>query len=316
MKRSAETLERYFGPAHGRKERRCQAATSANERHETTTEQPASSQPANESADVTPQQRERAEVMRRQALAIRALNNPSASGQHREYSSPPAVADLLTETSWRDALSGSLDGPPGHKIDRLLKDEIAAGASVYPPQKHIFRALNETPLHNVKVVIMGQDPYPNEGQAEGFSFSVPDGVQIPKSLQNILSEVSSDFKVSSPRSGHLGKWARQGVLLLNAVLTVQAGKPRSHSKQGWEAITAQAIREVSKRRDGAVFLLWGKDAQQKKQSIDTSKHLVLEAPHPSPLSASKGFFGCRHFSQANRFLQEKGQEPIDWRLNE
>lgn len=264
-----------------------------------------------ENGGVTAQQKERIELHKRRALALRALNHPEEANAH----SSAAVADLLTEPSWRDALRGTIDGPPGQKVTRLLQDEIAAGATVYPPQKEIFRAFNETPLPNVKAVIVGQDPYHGEGQAEGFSFSVPEGVKVPSSLKNILREVGDDFGYGMPRSGHLGKWARQGVLLLNAVLTVQAGRPRSHSKQGWEAITTQAIRELSRRREGVVFLLWGKDAQTKKQSIDTSKHLVLESAHPSGLSAHKGFFGCKHFSRTNAFLVSTGQSPIDWRLD-
>lgn len=278
----------------------------------------------------SPQPREEAlsrpELQRRKALAIRAIRageeeRSEGGGKGKvedirteSHSQEPSVVDLLTELSWREALRGTLDGPPGEQVDRLLKREAEAGVKVYPPEGQIFRAMNELPMERVKAVIIGQDPYHGEGQAEGFSFSVPKSQPIPSSLKNILKELNQDVGAPIPPHGHLGKWVQEGVLLLNAVLTVQAGKPKSHQKKGWEAITKQAIRQLCSQRESVAFLLWGRDAQEKKSCIDTSKHLVLEAAHPSGLSAHRGFFGCRHFSRANRFLEDSGQSPIDWTI--
>lgn len=186
---------------------------------------------------------------------------------------------------------------------------------VYPPQELVFNAFRLTPFSEVKVVILGQDPYHNVGQAHGLSFSVPEGIAFPPSLKNIFAELSTDIEgFQIPSSGDLTKWAKQGVLLLNATLTVRAHQAASHQKQGWERFTDEIIAKVSSELEHVVFLLWGSYAQQKAALIDASKHLVLKAVHPSPLSVYRGFFGCRHFSKANAYLQVHGKQPIDWRL--
>lgn len=186
---------------------------------------------------------------------------------------------------------------------------------VYPPQELVFNAFRLTPFSEVKVVILGQDPYHNVGQAHGLSFSVPEGIAFPPSLKNIFAELSTDIEgFQIPSSGDLTKWAKQGVLLLNATLTVRAHQAASHQKQGWERFTDEIIAKVSSELEHVVFLLWGSYAQQKAVLIDASKHLVLKTVHPSPLSVYRGFFGCRHFSKANAYLQAHGKQPIDWRL--
>ena len=187
---------------------------------------------------------------------------------------------------------------------------------VFPPGKYIFNAFNQTPFDKVKVVLLGQDPYHEPGQAHGLCFSVQPGVPLPKSLINICKELQSDVGVPFPRCGDLTAWARQGVLLLNATLTVRAHLAGSHQNHGWERFTDTVIRRVSEEREHVVFMLWGQYAQAKAPLIDASRHLVLKAPHPSPLSASRGFFGCRHFSKANEWLVSQGMEPVDWRLEQ
>ena len=185
---------------------------------------------------------------------------------------------------------------------------------VYPPGKLIFNAFNLTPFDKVKVVILGQDPYHGPGQAHGLSFSVPNGIQQPPSLQNIFKEIQNDLGYSPPQSGTLEKWAKEGVLLLNASLTVRDGQAASHAHHGWEVFTDAAIKALSDKRENLVFILWGNYAIAKESLIDTRKHLVLKSVHPSPLSASRGFFGCHHFSKTNNYLIEHGISPIDWRL--
>lgn len=186
--------------------------------------------------------------------------------------------------------------------------------TVYPPGKDIFNAFWYTPFDQVRVVILGQDPYHGPGQAHGLCFSVRPHVPVPPSLQNIFKEIHDDLGIGIPDHGYLVHWARQGVLLLNACLTVRAGSPQSHAGQGWEAFTDRAIAELNRRRSDLVFALWGAPAQKKAAAVDRSRHLVLTAPHPSPLSAHRGFLGCRHFSKINRWLTEHGQPPIDWGL--
>lgn len=183
---------------------------------------------------------------------------------------------------------------------------------IYPPPASIFKSFEACPFESVKVVILGQDPYHGPNQANGLCFSVNDGVPLPPSLQNIFKEIESDIGSAALRSGNLMRWATQGVLLLNATLTVEGGKAGSHQRKGWEQFTDRVIEEISQRREGVVFLLWGRYAQEKGAAIDTQKHLVLKAAHPSPLSAHSGFFGCKHFSRANAYLLEAGREPIDW----
>ena len=218
------------------------------------------------------------------------------------------------ESGWLQVMQGEFQQPYFSQLKAFLIEEKRQYI-VYPPGKLIFNALDSTPFDRVKVVIIGQDPYHEPGQAEGLCFSVPDGCPFPPSLVNILKELQSDLGCPFPRSGHLGKWTAQGVLLLNATLTVRAHQAGSHQRHGWETFTDAAIRALSQHKTGLVFLLWGNYAQAKSSLIDTSKHHILKTVHPSPLSAHRGFFGCRHFSQANQILVSEGLEPIDWDLS-
>jgi uracil-DNA glycosylase len=202
------------------------------------------------------------------------------------------------------------------ELKRFLLAEREAGKRIFPRGANWFRALDLTPLDEVRAVILGQDPYHGEGQAHGLCFSVPNGIQPPPSLVNIFKELESDLGVSRPSHGFLEHWARQGVLLLNSVLTVQMGQAASHRDRGWERFTDAIIRLVNARQEPVVFMLWGSYAQKKAAFVDQGRHLVLKAPHPSPLSAHSGFFGCRHFSKANAFLEAHDQRPIDWALPE
>ncbi len=217
------------------------------------------------------------------------------------------------EPSWRDALQSEFEQPYFAALVQQLHAEKAAGRTIFPPGGLIFRAFDLCPLERTKVVILGQDPYHGYGQAMGLSFSVPPGVPAPPSLKNIFKEIETDLGVQMSGSPDLTPWARQGVLLLNAVLTVRAGEPTSHSGLGWQTFTDAVIRTVSERREGVVFLLWGSYARSKAPLIDGARHLVLEAAHPSPL-ARGAFFGCRHFSRCNDYLVAHGQTPIDWKL--
>jgi len=222
--------------------------------------------------------------------------------------------EVAIEASWKEHLKDEFEKPYFAKIVQFLKEEKNAGKVIYPPGKLIFNAFECTPFDKVKVVVIGQDPYHNPGQAHGLSFSVPDGIQPPPSLLNIFKEIQTDLSITMPRTGNLEKWARQGVLLLNASLTVVANTPMSHSQIGWHIFTDEVIRRVSSGKEHVVFMLWGKFAQNKEVLIDSSRHKILKAAHPSPLSAYNGFFGCCHFSKANAYLQEMGEKPIDWSL--
>lgn len=222
--------------------------------------------------------------------------------------------DVSIEQSWKEELKEEFDKPYFEKIVHFLKEEKKAGKVVYPPGKLIFNAFECTPFNKVKVVIIGQDPYHNPGQAHGLCFSVADNVPPPPSLVNIFKEINSDLDIPISRTGNLEKWAKQGVLLLNASLTVEANKPMSHSQIGWHIFTDEVIKHISKDKEHVVFLLWGKFAQNKEVLIDASKHKILKAAHPSPLSAHNGFLGCGHFSKTNNWLQEMGEKPIDWSL--
>ncbi len=197
-------------------------------------------------------------------------------------------------------------------LRQFLLERKRSGAVIYPPGDRIFNALNSTPFDAVKVVILGQDPYHGPGQAHGLCFSVQEGVVIPPSLVNIYKELSADLGVEAPARGNLQNWAEQGVLLLNAVLTVERGQAGAHQGKGWERFTDRVVGELNESRDGIVFMLWGSYAMKKGSVIDRDRHLVLTAPHPSPLSAHRGFFGCRHFSRANDWLEQHGLEPIVW----
>ena len=221
--------------------------------------------------------------------------------------------EVRMEQSWKQALQSEFEKPYFAELAAFLHAEKAAGKVIYPPGRQIFRAFELTPLNEVKVVILGQDPYHNPGQAMGLSFSVPDSVKAPPSLVNIFKEIESDLGVTMSGRPALEGWARQGVLLLNAILTVRQGEAASHSGIGWQEFTDAVIRCVSDRCEGVVFLLWGNFARSKKDLIDTTRHYVLEAAHPSPL-ARGAFFGCRHFSKTNALLIGQGKTAIEWKL--
>lgn len=218
------------------------------------------------------------------------------------------------EPGWASRLDNEFAKPYMQALRAFLLSERQAGKTVFPASADVFNAFNFTPFDQVKVVILGQDPYHGPDQAHGLCFSVQHGVKVPPSLVNIYKEIEQDLAIARPQHGHLRHWAEQGVLLLNAVLTVEAGQAASHQKQGWETFTDAAIAHLNRDREGLVFLLWGSHAQKKGSLIDTSKHCVLSAPHPSPLSAHRGFFGCKHFSRANQYLLQQGATPIDWAL--
>jgi len=229
---------------------------------------------------------------------------------------PAAKIDPKIDPSWKEALIGEFNAGYFRQLVSFLKEEKQAGHTIYPPGPDIFAAFNLTPFDKVKVVLLGQDPYHGPNQAMGLSFSVRDGVRFPPSLENIFKELQTDLGITPPKSGDLSKWAKQGVFLLNAILTVMANQAASHQKKGWEEFTDAVIKTLSDKREGLVFLLWGKFAQGKEQLIDTSKHYILKAAHPSPFSAYSGFFGCGHFSKANEILRKLGKEEIDWNLNQ
>lgn len=224
------------------------------------------------------------------------------------------VTNVQIEDSWKAALADEFQKPYFAVIKDFLVHERQAGKTVFPPGPLIFNAFNQTPFDAVKVVLIGQDPYHNPGEAMGLSFSVPPGVRIPPSLVNIYRELYSDVGVPIPKHGDLTKWAKQGVLLLNAILTVEARQAASHQKIGWQTFTDAVIRQLSEQKTGLVFLLWGKFAQSKKALIDAENHTILEAAHPSPL-ARDAFQGNKHFSKTNDILERQGQAPIDWALD-
>ena len=215
--------------------------------------------------------------------------------------------NIRIEESWKEVLREEFDKIYFQQIITFLKAEKASGKIIYPPGSLIFNAFKKTPFPKLKVVILGQDPYHNRGQAHGLSFSVPDGVPKPPSLINIFKELKNDLGLEIPQNGNLEKWASQGVLLLNASLTVRQNEPGSHSQIGWLQFTDSVIKKISEQKEGIVFLLWGKFAQEKQSLIDETKHYVLKAAHPSPFSADKGFFGCKHFSKTNELLHETKQ---------
>ena len=222
--------------------------------------------------------------------------------------------NVTIEESWKKVLKEEFDKIYFQQIVTFLKAEKAAGKIIYPPGPFIFNAFNKTPFLKVKVVLLGQDPYHNKGQAHGLSFSVPNGIPKPPSLVNIFKELETDLGIAPAQNGNLEKWAMQGVLLLNASLTVRQNEPGSHSKIGWLQFTDTVISKISAHQDGVIFLLWGRFAQDKQALIDETKHYVLKAAHPSPFSADKGFFGCRHFSKTNELLTLQHKGPIDWKL--
>ncbi|MEO0790081.1 MAG: uracil-DNA glycosylase [Bacteroidota bacterium] len=224
------------------------------------------------------------------------------------------MPDVKIHPSWKAALKDEFKQPYFQALTQFIRSEKASGKPVYPPGSLIFNAYDTTPLDKVKVVILGQDPYHNPGQAMGLSFSVPKGVRIPPSLRNMYQELQTSLGMGIPQHGDLTHWAEQGVFLLNAMLTVVKNKPLSHAKSGWQNFTDATIRTISREREGVVFMLWGSFARKKKVLIEEEKHLILESAHPSPLSAHRGFFGNGHFKQANEYLSSRGLEPIDWKV--
>lgn len=216
--------------------------------------------------------------------------------------------------TWKEVLAGEREAPYFQSIMDFLDKERAAGKTIYPAKGDIFNALSFTPFDQVKVVIIGQDPYHGPNQAHGLCFSVRPGVPPPPSLVNIFQELATDLIIPRPKHGCLECWTHQGVLLLNAVLTVEAGKPQSHANIGWERFTDRIIREINDRKKGVVFLLWGAQAKKKASSVEPQRHFILSAPHPSPLSAYNGFFNCKHFSKTNQILKSLNQKEIDWRV--
>lgn len=222
--------------------------------------------------------------------------------------------DVKIEESWKQLLKEEFSKPYFEQLTAFLKTEKEQGKKIYPPGSLIFNAFEKTPLSNLKVLILGQDPYHGPGQAHGLCFSVADGVPPPPSLINIYKELNADIGMPVPQTGNLTKWAQQGVLLLNAVLTVRANEAASHAKSGWMDFTDAVIKKISDEKKGIVFLLWGKFAQEKQVLIDATKHHILKAAHPSPLSAHSGFFGCKHFSKANQLLARQSLLAIDWKL--
>lgn len=220
--------------------------------------------------------------------------------------------DIRLHDSWLQVLQAEFQRPYMEDLKAFLQQEKNAGKVIYPKGSQWFAAFDNTPFDQVKVVILGQDPYHGPGQAHGLCFSVLPGVRIPPSLLNIYKEIHADLGIAIPQHGCLTHWAQQGVLLLNATLTVEQGKAGAHQGKGWEAFTDSAIAALNEQRQGLVFMLWGSYAQRKGALIDANKHLVLKAPHPSPLSAHRGFLGCGHFSQANHYLQQREQAPVDW----
>lgn len=217
------------------------------------------------------------------------------------------------EASWKEVLIAEFQKPYFLQIKKTLIEERSK-YQIYPPGKLMFNAFNQTPFEKVSVVIIGQDPYHGPGQAHGLCFSVPDGTAQPPSLVNIFKEIHADLGITMPKTGNLEKWAKQGVLLLNAMLSVRQNSAGSHQKIGWETFTNEVIRTISNHKSGIVFLLWGKFAQEKGQLIDRTRHTILTAAHPSPFSAYNGFFGCRHFSKTNEILLKQGKHPIDWSI--
>lgn len=218
----------------------------------------------------------------------------------------------LPDNSWFEFLSPLWSTPPMLELQSFLKEERAKGKVIYPKEEDIFRALKLTPLENVRVVVLGQDPYHGEGQAQGLAFSVPGDLKLPPSLKNIYKELSDDLSLESPTSGDLTAWANQGVLLLNTVLSVEAGKAGSHHGRGWEIFTDHILRVINEKKNNVVFILWGSPAQKKTQLIDESRHLILMSPHPSPLSSYRGFFGSKPFSKTNAYLKSHGLPEIEW----
>ena len=225
-----------------------------------------------------------------------------------------STREIKLHSQWREVIGGEFEKDYMQSLREFLLQRKQQGAVIYPPTNQWFSALNTTPFEDVRVVVLGQDPYHGVGQAHGLCFSVTPGIKVPPSLANIYKEIKSDLGIDQPNHGCLISWAQQGVLLLNATLTVEDGCAGAHQGKGWEQFTDEIIKTLNEKREGVVFMLWGSYAQKKSIMIDSSRHLILKSVHPSPLSAYRGFFGCGHFSAANHYLQERGEKPIDWQL--
>jgi uracil-DNA glycosylase len=248
-------------------------------------------------------------------LAIPSFKHRHSLISHRStFNRQLLPMDVKIEAGWKEILQQEFSKPYFLQLVHFIKTEKAAGKTIYPPGPLIFNAFNTTPFTRLKVVILGQDPYHGPGQAHGLSFSVPRGIAPPPSLVNIFKELQADIGVPPPAHGNLTHWAEQGVMLLNASLTVRANEPMSHANIGWATFTDTVISKISMLKKNIVFILWGKFAQEKQALIDETKHCLLKAAHPSPFSADKGFFGCRHFSKTNEWLVKHGIDPIDWKL--
>ncbi|CAA6673410.1 unnamed protein product [Spirodela intermedia] len=267
-------------------------------------------------SDLSPEQKKRIEINK---FLARSRRNLRICAERIEKSKEGGMRyvkleELLVEETWTDALPGEFQKPYAKNLCRFLEKELQGTVPIYPPQHLIFNALNSTAFDRVKAVIIGQDPYHGPGQAMGLAFSVPEGIKVPSSLVNIFKELKQDLGCSIPAHGNLERWAVQGVLLLNTVLTVRNHQANSHARKGWEQLTDAVISTISQKKSGIVFLLWGNSAQEKTRLIDGAKHHILKAAHPSGLSANRGFFGCRHFSKTNAILDGLGLAPIDWQL--
>ncbi|KAL6651818.1 hypothetical protein ACP70R_010743 [Stipagrostis hirtigluma subsp. patula] len=277
---------------------------------------PAASLSSSSSASASslpPEQRRRADT--NLALARARRNLRLAESKAKASEGAAKLEELLVEETWLEALPGELRKPYALELCRFVTHERLHGPlPVYPPPHLVFHALHATPFDRVKAVIIGQDPYHGPGQAMGLSFSVPEGIKIPPSLCNMFKELEKDLGCTFPSHGNLERWAVQGVLMLNTVLTVREHQANSHAKKGWEQFTDAVIKTISQKRTGLVFLLWGNSAQSKTRLIDETKHHILKAAHPSGLSAHRGFFGCRHFSKTNQILEKLGLSAIDWQL--
>ncbi|XP_006653866.2 uracil-DNA glycosylase, mitochondrial [Oryza brachyantha] len=271
----------------------------------------ASASLSSSSSGLSPEQRRRADTNLALARARRSLRLAESKASGRAAK----LEELLVEETWLEALPGELRKPYALELCRFVSHErLNSPVPVYPPPHLVFHALHTTPFDRVKAVIIGQDPYHGPGQAMGLSFSVPEGIKIPSSLANIFKELQKDLGCTVPSHGNLERWAVQGVLMLNTVLTVREHQANSHAKKGWEQFTDAVIKTISLKKSGIVFLLWGNSAQAKIRLIDETKHHILKSAHPSGLSANRGFFGCRHFSKTNQILERLGLSAIDWQL--
>lgn len=316
MANEKRTIQSFFTPVAKKAKPAAEAPAAADEAPAKEVEAKTDEKAPGSSSTLPDAQRKRAEQNKQVAIskalqrkAMEVAQEAAAKGE------PLNLDDLLVEDTWRGALEGEFGKQYWSGLKKFLVGEWGSGKKVFPAPGNIFRAFNTCPMEQVKVVILGQDPYHDDGQAMGLSFSVPRGWKVPSSLQNIFKELGTDLGCTKPTHGDLDGWATQGVLMLNASLTVRAHQANSHSKKGWETFTDAAVRALAKNRSGLVFLLWGKNAQEKERLIDRSKgHKVLKSPHPSGLSAHRGFYGCKHFSQANTFIEKNGGGPIDWQI--